>query len=193
MQGVEAGAERGEEQVRVPARVEIAVDELEQNRRVLVPRSVAPRAVPGAGRRSLIPLGTVERVAGTALDLRRPGRLGPRIRDPRLAATRGYDAFWVLDKRGDRTRPQVAARAYDPASGRTLEALTTEPGVVIYTANGFPPGLEGIGGPYRDYAAFTLETQRYPDSPNQPQFPSTELRPGQEYESTTVFRFGLRE
>lgn len=80
--------------------------------------------------RRLIPLGTVERVAGTALDLRRPARLGPRIRDPRLAATRGYDSFWVLDKRGDRRRPQVAARAYDPSSGRTLEALTTEPGVV---------------------------------------------------------------
>ena len=143
--------------------------------------------------RGLIPLGTVEPVAGTALDLRRPTRLGPRIRDPRLAATRGYDAFWVLDKRPARTRPQLAARAYDPSSGRTLEALTTEPGVVIYTANGLPPGLKGIGGPYRDYASFTLETQGYPDSPNQPRFPSTELKPGQAYQSTTVYRFGTRE
>ena len=88
--------------------------------------------------------------------------------------------------------PQQAVHAYDPASGRTLDCLTTEPGVGIYTAGFFDGTVAGLGGRYQRYAGFTLETQHAPDSPNHPGFPSTELKPGQVFDSTTVFRFGVQ-
>ena len=143
-----------------------------------------------------IPLGPLAPVQGTPFDFRQPTTFGARIRarNAQLAiAGGGYDQEWVLHKTGDAARPQLAARIYEPSSGRTLECLTTEPGVLSYTANslrGFPAA---IGGPYRPYAAFTLETQHFPDSPNHPAFPTTVLRPGQEYSSTTIFRFGVRK
>lgn len=142
-----------------------------------------------------IPLGPLASVQGTPFDFRRPTPFGARIRarNAQLAiAGGGYDQEWVLNKHGDTTSPQWAARIYEPISGRTLECLTTEPGVLSYTANslrGFPTAT---GGPYRPYAAFTLETQHFPDSPNHPAFPTTVLRPGQVYRSTTIFRFGVR-
>ncbi len=144
--------------------------------------------------KSQIPLGHPAPVAGTLFDFRTPAAIGARIHDKneQLAIADGYDQYWVLDKRGDPAQPQLAARAYDPGSGRTLECWTTEPGVQIYTAGFFDGSYSGTGGRYGKYAAFTLETHHYPDSPNHPAFPTTELRPGQVFSSTTIFRFGIQ-
>ena len=141
-----------------------------------------------------IPLGQDAPVADTPFDFRTPTAIGARIRtdDEQLLRVAGYDHNWVLNKQGDTAVPQLAAIAFDPASGRTLECLTTEPGVQIYTGNSLKGNYAGNGGVYRQGDGFTLETQHYPDSPNQPGFPSTELRPGQEFDSTTIFRFGTR-
>ncbi|CAA9521258.1 MAG: Aldose 1-epimerase [uncultured Sphingomonas sp.] len=144
--------------------------------------------------RTQIPLGQSAPVQGSPFDFRRPTPIGARIREPhpQLAIAGGYDHNWVLNKQGDVSQPQLAARVYDPGSGRVLECLTTEPAVLSYTANGFNGSVTGIGGRYGRYAGFTLETQHFPDSPNRPEYPSTVLRPGQVYQSTTVFRFGVR-
>jgi len=144
---------------------------------------------------SQLPLGRLDSVAGTPFDFRASTTIGARIRakSAQIAIANGYDQYWVLNKRGDPTLPQLAVRAYDPKSGRTLECLTTEPGVQIYTGGFFDGSYSGIGGRYRSYCAFTLETQHYPDSPNHPRFPTTELRPGRVYSSTTVFRFGVQK
>ena len=144
--------------------------------------------------RGQIPLGQLAPVRGTPFDFHAPTAIGARIhdKDEQLAIANGYDQYWVLNKRGDAARPQLAVRAYDPKSGRTLECLTTEPGVQIYTADWFDGSTSGTGGRYGKYAAFTLETQHYPDSPNHPDFPTTELKPGQVLDSTTIFRFGVQ-
>jgi len=144
--------------------------------------------------RSQIPLGPLAPVAGTPFDFRQPTAIGARIHvnNAQLAIARGYDQNWVLNKKGDISVPQLAVRAYDPESGRTLECLTTEPGVQIYTG-GFLDGVTvGTGGRYGPGAEFTLETQHFPDSPNHPAYPTTELKPGQVYSNTTIFRFGVR-
>ncbi len=141
-----------------------------------------------------IPLGHNVPVQGTPFDFRKPTAIGAHLRsdDEQLIWAQGYDHNWVLNKRGDSATPQFAARAYDPASGRMLECLTTEPGVQIYTSNFLKGIYAGNGGVYRQTDAFTLETQHFPDSPNQPSFPTTELKPGQTFNSTTIFRFGIR-
>ena len=141
-----------------------------------------------------IPLGQNVSVQGTPFDFRTPTAIGAHIRadDQQLIWAQGYDHNWVLNKRSDAAGPELAVRAYDPASGRTLECATTEPGVQIYTANFLKGIYAGNGGIYRQTDAFTLETQHFPDSPNQPGFPTTELKPGQEFDSTTQFRFGVR-
>ncbi|BAJ33173.1 MULTISPECIES: aldose epimerase family protein [Kitasatospora] len=137
----------------------------------------------------LIPLGPVEPVAGTPFDLRTARTLGDRfaLRHPQLGpAGSGYDHTWVLDGTGLRT----AAVLTDPASGRRLECRTTEPGLQVYTGNLFDGSVTGRSGrPYRAHAGLALETQHFPDSPNRPDYPSTALRPGEEYRSTTVYRF----
>ncbi|WP_428484395.1 aldose epimerase family protein [Rhodopila sp.] len=145
--------------------------------------------------RSQIPLGQRASVNGTPFDFRKPTAIGAHIHDKneQLAIADGYDQNWVLNKHGDPARPQPAVRAFDPGSGRTLDCLTTEPGVQIYTAGFFNGSYTGIGGRYGQYAAFTLETQHFPDSPNHPDFPTTELKPGQVFDSTTIFRFGVRK
>ena len=142
-----------------------------------------------------IPLGQNVPVQGTPFDFRKPTAIGARLRsdDEQLIWAQGYDHNWVLNKQGNAAAPQLAARAYDPASGRTLECLTTEPGVQIYTSNFLKGIYAGNGGVYRQTDAFTLETQHFPDSPNQPGFPTTELKPGQTFSSTTIFRFGVRK
>ena len=142
-----------------------------------------------------IPLGQAAPVATTPFDFRHPAAIGARIHDrnAQLAIANGYDQYWVLTKRGDVAQPQLAVHALDPASGRTLDCYTTEPGVQIYTADWFDGSVSGIGGRYEKYAAFTLETQHFPDSPNHPNFPTTELKPGQVFDSTTVFRFGVQK
>ena len=140
-----------------------------------------------------IPLGPAAPVAGTPFDFRTPTPIGAHIRtdNPQLLLAHGYDHNWVLNKSGDTTRPQLAARLADPASGRTLECLTTQPGVQVYTANFLKADLAGIGGIYRQTDAVTFETQHFPDSPNHPDYPTTELKPGQTFRSTTIFRFGV--
>jgi len=142
---------------------------------------------------ALIPTGELAPVAGTPFDFTRPRRIGDRIAEshPQLVLGRGYDHNFVLDQRG--AEPGLAAVVREPASGRILEVLTTEPGVQLFTSNHFAGRLTGKSGrPYPRFAGFCLETQHFPDSPNQPGFPSTILRPGQTFRSTTIFRFSAR-
>lgn len=140
----------------------------------------------------LIPTGAVASVTDTPLDFRTPTRIGARIQqaDPQLLIGRGYDHNFVLN--GEAGTLRHAARLADPSSGRTLDVFTTEPGLQIYTANAFDGSMIGkSGGPYVRHGAVCLETQHFPNSPNQPSFPSTLLRPGARYRSQTVFRFGV--
>lgn len=141
-----------------------------------------------------IPTGQLAPVAGTPFDFRSPHMIGARIRDndQQLLWAHGYDENWVLNKSGDPSVPQRAATIYDPTSGRTLECLTTQPGIQVYTGNALAGQFAGYGGLYRQTDAVTLETQHFPDSPNEPGFPTTELKPGQTFQSTTIFRFGVR-
>jgi aldose 1-epimerase len=138
-----------------------------------------------------IPIGEIRAVRGTPFDFTRPTPIGERIRtaDDQLLIARGYDHNWVLRApAGEALRP--AARAYDPASGRILEVLTDAPGLQFYTANGLDGRLVGPSGrTYRQGDAFCMETQQFPDAPNQPNFPSAVLRPGERFGSTTIFRF----
>jgi aldose 1-epimerase len=151
-------------------------------------RIVADRFTPVDA--TMIPTGELAPVAGTPLDFTEPVPIGARIDDAheQLALAGGYDHNFVLDGWDATLRPVAVAR--DPASGRTLEVATTEPGVQLYTANTLDGSLVGTSGrPYGRRHGFALETQHFPDSPNQPDFPSTVLAPGQELRSTTVFRF----
>lgn len=138
----------------------------------------------------LIPVGTVASVAGTPLDFRKPLAIGARQMQTGLKVA-GYDHNFVLDRKGDSLA--LAARASDPKSGRVLECHTTEPGVQLYTFNFAPvEGIECAGGRrFFPHGGFCLETQHFPDSPNQPAFPSVVLRPGQTFRSTTEYRFTI--
>jgi aldose 1-epimerase len=100
---------------------------------------------------------------------------------------RGYDHNWVLNRTGSGL--ELAAKVTDPKSGRVLEVLTTEPGLQFYTGNFLDGTLQGKGKTYTRRSAFCMETQHFPDSPNKPSFPSTVLKPGQAYRTTTVYRF----
>jgi aldose 1-epimerase len=140
---------------------------------------------------TLIPTGELARVAGTPFDFTRPHTIGERNRDdhPQLLIGRGYDHNFVLDGSGLR----LAARAWDPDSGRSLTVHTDQPGVQLYGGNFLDGTFTGIGDrAYRQGDAFCLETQHFPDSPNHPDFPTTVLRPGQTFESTTIFSFGTK-
>lgn len=132
-----------------------------------------------------IPLGPLAPVDKTPFDFRAPQLIGARISQVGI----GYDHTYVLS-----TAPRplhFAARASDPVSGRYLEVLTTEPGVQLYTGNYLDGSVKGKGGAaYKKHAGFCLETQHFPDSPNQPTYPSTILRPGETYSSKTVMKFG---
>lgn len=140
---------------------------------------------------TLIPTGTIVPVAGTPFDFRTPAAIGSRIGgpDPQLDYARGYDHNFVL--RGEGTGLRHAARVKEPVTGRTLDVFTTEPGLQLYSGN----QLDGVAGRgargYGRHSGFCLETQHFPDSPNQPRFPSTILRPGARYQSRTVFAFGV--
>ncbi len=134
----------------------------------------------------LIPTGEVRPVEGTAFDFRQPRRVGDRLGAHELRATRGYDHNYVL--RGEGLR--AVARLRDPESGRRLVVETDRPGLQLFTANGFDGRLLGKGGrAYGRHAGLCLETQVWPDAPNQPGFPSAVLRPGETFRSTTIFRF----
>ena len=140
---------------------------------------------------TLIPTGAIDPVAGTPFDFTKPTAIGDRIRDAsnqQIAFGRGYDHNWVLNRpRLDRAS-FPPPRVFDPASGRVLKIDTTEPGIQFYSGNFLDGTLAGTSGKfYRQSDGFALETQHYPDSPNQPNFPSTVLRPGQTFASTTVF------
>jgi aldose 1-epimerase len=142
---------------------------------------------------TLIPTGQLAPVEGTPFDFRQPTRIGARIEEPneQLKFGLGYDHNWVLNRKGD--GPQLAARVVEPKSGRTLEVLTTQPGVQFYTGNFLDGTNKGKGGAvYNRRNGLCLETQHFPDSPNQPSFPTTILRPGETFESKTVWRFGNR-
>ncbi|WP_337060412.1 aldose epimerase family protein [Kineococcus sp. G2] len=138
---------------------------------------------------TLIPTGEIAPVAGTPMDFRDPTAVGARIREPfqQILFGRGYDHNWVLDREST-DELEEAAVLHDPASGRTLTVSTTEPGLQFYSGNFLDGTLVGTSGKvYRQGDGLALETQHFPDSPNQPGFPSTVLRPGEEYRSTTVF------
>jgi aldose 1-epimerase len=139
---------------------------------------------------NLIPTGVIAPVAGTAFDFRTAKPIGQDINqgDPQLVIAHGFDHNWVLNRTGPGL--SLAARAEDPASGRVLTTWTTEPGVQFYSGNFLVGDLVGTSGrTYRQSDGFTLETQHYPDSPNQPSFPSTTLNPGTPFNSTTVYQF----
>ncbi len=139
-----------------------------------------------------IPTGELAPVAGTPFDFTTPTAIGARINadDEQLRiASGGYDHCWAFAHGGDLATPVAFVR--EPRSGRTLELFTTQPGVQFYTANFLDGSIRGKGGrAYQKHSAFCLETQHFPDSPNQPAFPSTVLRPGEVYRHTTIFRFG---
>ena len=141
---------------------------------------------------TLIPTGELAPVDGTPFDFRKPMAVGARINQshPQLKFGRGYDHNFVLTRQGEGLQP--AARVHDPRSGRLLDVATTEPGVQFYTGNFLDGSVKGKGGAvYKHRSALCLETQHYPDSPNKPEFPSTILKPGAEYRSQTLFRFGV--
>jgi aldose 1-epimerase len=141
---------------------------------------------------NLIPTGEIAPVAGTPLDFTHPTPIGARIRQSfsQLVIAHGYDHNWVIDRQGSGL--EQAAFAWDPATGRTLRVVTTEPGVQFYSGNFLDGSLVGTSGStYRQGDGFTLETQHFPDSPNKPNFPSTVLRPGQTFSSTTEYQFGV--
>ena len=138
----------------------------------------------------LIPTGQIALVAGTPLDFRKPAPIGLRIRDdhPQLVFAHGYDHNFVLDREEEGSLVN-AARVWEPTSGRVLEVETTEPGVQLYSGNMLDGTLVGTSGrAYRQGGGFALETQHFPDSPNRPTFPSTVLRPGERFTSTTIYR-----
>lgn len=142
----------------------------------------------------LIPTGELAPVAGTPMDFLKPTPFGQHIKDdhPQLKFAEpkqgGFDFNWVLDTKGDVTK--LATEVSDPKSGRVLQLYTTEPGVQLYTSNFLDGSIKGKGGKtYPHWSGFTLETQHFPDAPNQPNFASTRLDPGQTYTQTTVYKF----
>lgn len=140
---------------------------------------------------SMIPTGELAPVAGTPLDFRQMTPIGARLRSgfQQMVFAHGYDHNFVLNKPAADTLT-FAARAYDPRSGRVLDCFTTQPGIQIYSGNFLDGSVTGSAGTaYRQSEGFTLETQHFPDSPNQPNFPSTVLQPGHEFHSSTIFRF----
>jgi len=141
---------------------------------------------------TLIPTGVLAAVAGTPFDFRRPTAIGARIAqsDEQLGHGKGYDHNFVLNRKGPAL--EHAARLLEPASDRSLDIYTTEPGLQFYSGNFLDGTITGKSARiYQHRWGLCLETQHFPDSPNQPGFPSTILRPGQEYRSKTVLAFGV--
>ena len=141
---------------------------------------------------NLIPTGELRPVEGTPFDFRKATEVGARIdeADDQLKKGHGYDHNFVLDSGG---KLSLAAEVYESSSGRVLEVLTDQPGVQLYTGNFLDGTIAGKGGKaYGRRTALCLETQHFPDSPNHPQFPSTELKPGGRYHTVTIYRFTTR-
>jgi aldose 1-epimerase len=139
-----------------------------------------------------IPTGEISPVAGTPFDFTQPRVIGERIDadNEQLHNVSGYDHNWVIQGTPGELRP--VAKAFEPASGRVLLVGTTQPGVQFYSGNFLNGTVKGAAGtPYLRRSGFCLETQHFPDSPNQPGFPSTELRPGETFQSTTTWKFAV--
>ena len=137
----------------------------------------------------LIPDGTLRAVKGSPFDFTTGTAIGARIGDgdEQLLIGKGYDHNWVLNKQAGEM--SLAAKVYEPKSGRVLEVLTTEPGLQFYTGNFLDGSIHGKGGKtYPRRGAFCMETQHFPDSPNQPKFPDTKLVPGATYRTSTIYR-----
>lgn len=141
-----------------------------------------------------IPTGERRDVAATPFDFRRPMSAAARIRkpDPQLLYAKGYDHYFILDA-AENEAPRFAARASDPVSGRSLEIRTTQPGLQFYTGNNLDGTIAGRGGIYRQSAAFAFEPQGFPNAPNQRDFPSVVLRPGEVYQHSIGYAFGVSE
>ncbi len=142
---------------------------------------------------TLIPTGEMKPVEGTPFDFRKPTAIGARINaaDEQIKFGGGYDHNWVINKPSGQLGLQ--ARIEEPTTGRVLEVLSTEPGVQFYTGNFLDGSITGKAGwVYQHRNGFCFEPQHYPDSPNHPQFPSTELKPGQTYQNTIIYKFSVK-
>ena len=143
---------------------------------------------------NLIPTGELASVAGTPFDFRKPTAIGARIdndNNDQLKKGKGYDHNWVLDSGGGKLAE--AAEVYEPFTGRVMKVLTDQPGIQFYTGNFLDGTITGKDRKvYQKRSALCLETQHFPDSPNHPSFPSTELKPGQTYHTVTIYRFSAR-
>lgn len=141
---------------------------------------------------TLIPTGEIRPVEGTPFDFTEPTPIGARIEEDteQLRFGLGYDHNFVLRREGPAAEPVLAARVAEQTSGRVMEILTTEPGLQFYSGNFLDGTLTGKDGVvYEHRTGFAMETQHFPDSPNQPAFPATILRPGEQYTSRTIYRF----
>lgn len=141
----------------------------------------------------LIPTGELQSVEATPFDFRKPTAVGARINadNEQLHLAHGYDHNWVLDRKGGGL--EEAAELYETASGRVLKVLTDQPGIQFYSGNFLDGSIKGKDStPYQLHSGLCLETQHFPDSPNHPDFPSTELKPGQRYRTVTVFSLSTR-
>jgi aldose 1-epimerase len=141
---------------------------------------------------NLIPTGELKSVEGTPFDFRKSTAVGARINadNEQLQLGHGYDHNWVLDNGG---KLAEVAEVYEPSSGRILKVFTDQPGIQFYTGNFLNGTVKGKGGKPDEYrSALCLETQHFPDSPNQPSFPTTELKPGERYHTVTVYSFSYR-
>jgi len=139
---------------------------------------------------TLIPTGELRPVEGTPFDFTTAHTIGERITQPydQLTLGKGYDHNYVLNNIND-----VAATVYDPTTGRVLEVITDQPGVQFYSGNFLDGTLIGHGGkPFKFRSGLCLETQHYPDSPNQASFPTTVLNPGETFKSKTIYRFSVK-
>ncbi len=143
--------------------------------------------------KGLIPTGIIAPVAETPMDFTTPTEIDKRLNDPYQALKngQGYDHCWILDEKADKLKE--AAVIYEPSNGRLLRVMTTEPALQFYGGNFFKGKDTGKYGEVYNYrTSFALETQHYPDSPNQPNFPSTVLRPGDEYKHECVYQFSVK-
>ncbi|MGI8546338.1 MAG: aldose epimerase family protein [Gemmatimonadaceae bacterium] len=145
---------------------------------------------------TLIPTGELRDVSGTPFDFRNATAIGARIgqNDEQLRFGKGYDHNFVLRKDSVSNDMTLAATVYEPTSGRVMQAYTTEPGLQFYSGNFLDGTLTGKNGVvYKHRSGFAMETQHFPNSPNQPNFPSTILRPGEQYHARTIYKFSVRD
>lgn len=137
---------------------------------------------------TLIPTGELKSVEGTPFDFRKPAAIGAR--NSQIPGIAGYDHNFVLNGASGKVRK--IGELSDPGSGRQMEIFTSEPGVQLYVSLGLDGSIKGIGGAYQKFGALCLETQHFPDSPNHPQFPSTLVRPGEDLQTETIYKFSTK-